>query len=360
MRRFLALLLPAVLLVACSGGGQSVPVPPSSASFDSRLDAAFTELERSGAAVLVGVSHADGPVVVREFGAAATDAVPAEDTQIDLNSITKTVTGVMVMRLAEQGAVRLDETLAEILPAVPEDKAAITVHQLLTHSAGFVNSIGDDAEVLSREEYLQRALTTELMARPGEEYHYSNVGYSLLAAIIEQRSGSDYETYLQRDVLGVADLDQIGYASVYDEARSLRTDDGQPIREASWGGHDPSWNLIGNGGLVATPEAFIRFRQAVVANQILSQPSLERLQTPHVAEDEASTSHYGYGLVVQDDPGPGRSYWHDGGNDVYSAEWADYVDQGDVLFTAAVDSTSGDAFSAMATLRRYLYGMEEG
>jgi CubicO group peptidase (beta-lactamase class C family) len=129
--------------------------------------------------------------------------------------------------------------------------------------------------------------------------------------------------------------------------------------EASWGGHEPFWNLIGNGGLVATAEDFIQFRQLVAAGRIVPAELVAQSQVGHIAEDEEGTSFYGYGIVVQDVPELGRVYWHDGGNDVFSAEWDNFVDQGDVLFTAAADSGAGDAFSAMAVMRRHLYGLSD-
>jgi CubicO group peptidase (beta-lactamase class C family) len=50
--------------------------------------------------------------------------------------------------------------------------------------------------VISRDEYIKRALNTKLLSTPGEKYRYSNVGYSLLGAIVEMCSGQDYEHYV--------------------------------------------------------------------------------------------------------------------------------------------------------------------
>jgi CubicO group peptidase (beta-lactamase class C family) len=336
-------------------------------SHDEQLEAAFAELEQSGIAAIVAISRDGGPITVREFGALREDGIPAASTQVDIGSLTKSVTGVMVLKLVEQGKVRLDETLAGIFPDVPADKATITIHQLLTHSAGFVDAVGDDAEPLSREDFLHRAFETQLLSTPGEQYNYSNVGFGILAAVIEVRSGKSYDLYLREDVLQGTGLDDIGYLSAYDDARSLRVPgtgafpaaEGQSIMEASWGGHEPFWNLIGNGGLAATAEDFLQFRQLVAAGRIVPAELVEQSQEGYIAEDDAGTSYYGYGIVVQDVPGLGRVYWHDGGNDIFSAEWDDFVDQGDVIFTAAADSTAGDAFSAMAVIRRHLYGLSD-
>ena len=280
-------------------------------------------------------------------------------TQIDINSVTKTVTAVMAAKLVDQGRLRFDETLSEVFSGVPDDKAAITLHELLTHSAGFVESVGDDAELIGKAEFLDRAFRSRLQSAPGDIYNYSNVGYGLIAAIIEERSGKTYEDYLQQDVLSGLGFENTGYASVYDKSRSLKTRRGQDIWEASWGGHAPSWNLIGNGGLVSTAPEMLRFRQALLQGKILQPETLSALHVAHVAEDSDATSHYGYGLVVQDVESVGRIYWHDGGNDLFSAQWGDYSTQDDLIFVAGLDTAQGNAFEAMHILETYLYGRRD-
>ena len=326
------------------------------ATFEQRLDAAFAELEKQDFSLIVGISRGNEPIIYREFGAAKQDGIPANATQVDLNSITKTVTGVMVLKLVEQGKVRLDETLGEVFPAVPADKKTISIHHLLTHSAGFVESIGPDEEQLSREAFLERVFQSKLQSRPGERYRYSNAGFSILAAIIEKRSGKTYEDYLRQDVVASLGLKSTGYQGVYDESRSLRTLAGKPIMAASWGGHAPYWNLVGNGGIVSTAEEFIRFRQAVTSGQIVGSEWVGKSQQPHIKEDASGKSHYGYGLVVQENPKLGRFYWHDGGNDVFSAMWVDCPERGAILFTAAADAKDHDAIGALRLILKRLYG----
>lgn len=344
-----------LLMGACQSADNFPNAPPLTTPFADRLAAALAEIERRDMAVLVATSHEGGPIRIRELGALVADGIPTGDTQIDINSITKTVTAVMAARLVERGALGFDETLGEIFEKVPADKAGITLHQLLTHSAGLRGSVGDDAERLSKEAFLERVFRSELRSSPGEIYHYSNAGYGV-AAIIEERSGKSYERFLREDVIAGLGLDDTGYLSVYDDRLSMRSSEDSTIIEASWGGHGPFWNLIGNGGLVSTVGDMLRFRRAVAAGRIVSGKMVDLIQTPHVPEDSSGASFYGYGVVVQDVRGVGRRYWHDGGNGHFSAEWSDYVEQGDLLFTAGADSSAGDAFEAMSILESYLYG----
>ncbi|EKU98968.1 penicillin-binding protein, beta-lactamase class C [Leptolyngbya sp. PCC 7375] len=329
---------------------------PTSAPFNQRLDTALAEIEAKNLNVIIAISHHGEPMQFKEFGAPAADTIPPEQTLVDINSITKTVTGVMAAKLVQQGKVSFDETLGDIFDNVPADKSNITVHQLLTHSAGFVESVGSDPEQLSKDDFLIRAFESSLEFIPGETYQYSNTGFGIVAAIIEARSGKSYEAYLREDVIAGLGLENTGYESIYDNSRSLKTRQDKTINQASWGNDQPYWNLIGNGGLVSTVEDMMRFRQAVVAGQVISPDMLAIVQTPHIREFEDDESFYGYGLVVEELDGIGQVHWHDGGNEVFSAQWIDYVEQGDLIFTAGTDE---DAVKAIASLENHLYGGSE-
>ena len=350
---FLAAIALSIISVGCQTMSEPLPI---SAPFQARFDAALTDIEAQNLNVIIAVTYDNEPTQYREFGALAADTVPPELTQVDINSITKTVTGVMAAKLVQQGKVRFDETLSDIFDNVPADKAEITLHQLLTHSAGFSESIGDDAEQLQKEDFLERAWLLPLESLPGESYSYSNTGFGIVAAIIEARSGKAYEAYLREDVIAGLDLNNTGYATIYDDSRSLRTKNGQSIARASWGNPEPYWNLIGNGGLVSTVADMIQFRQAVVAGTVISPDMVDIVQTPHVREFEDEDSFYGYGLVIEDIDEIGRVYWHDGGNEVFSAHWTDFADQDTVIFTAGTDE---DASKALVLLETHLYGGED-
>jgi hypothetical protein len=94
----------------------------------------------------------------------------------------------------------------------------------------------------------------------------------------------------------------------------------------------------------------------LTAGRIVPLDLVKLGQTEHVAESNSGESHYGYGVVVQKKPKLGRFYWHDGGNEVFSAKWIDYLDQGDVIFTAAANSAHGDAIEVLSVVEKHLYG----
>ncbi len=119
-----------------------------------------------------------------------------EETVYDIGSITKQFTAAGILKLEMMGLIKLDSKLPSYFNHVPEDKKDITIHQLLTHSSGLIDWIGDDYDAISTEDFLKQSFTSDLLQAPGKKYHYSNVGYSLLALIIEKVSGQSYEGFL--------------------------------------------------------------------------------------------------------------------------------------------------------------------
>ena len=320
--------------------------------FDHQLKQAKDSLEDANFDGVIGL-YINQQYLFWEFGAARNNPTPPEDTQVDINSITKTVTAAMVLHLVSTGKLELTTTVGEVFPEIPDDKKAITVHQLLTHTSGLRSSVGTDPEKLKKEDFLKRVARKKLRSEPGETFHYSNVGYSVLAAILEERSGLSYEEYLHTFINDVAALKSSGYDTVFDPKKGLRSRRGHDIKKVSWGGHPPYWNLIGNGGLISTPKEFLHFLQAWRAGSFGGVESFNQAiirQTP----EPAAGRYYGYGFTVQDSAHFGQSYWHDGGNNIYTALWRMYENDDRIYFTAATDNKHSDAFKAMRILITHL------
>ena len=300
-----------------------------------KRDAILENLEERGFGGLVAIADEHGEVLYAAIGVPSrNEGNLAEDLLVDIGSITKTLTATAMLKLIDEGQITNGDRLSQFFSDIPKDKAAITVHQLLTHSAGFPGFVASDDSDLSKKDFLSRAFAAELLFKPGTGYEYSNVGYSLAAAIVEEVSGKTYEQYIREDIFGDAASSSVGYEATFDPRRSLLTPSGQDISTYSWGG-ESHWALIGNGGLVATAKDMIEFRQDFVAGEIVSNAAISLAQTPLVREGVNAPSHYGYGMVVEDHPWFGRVYWHNGGNEQFSANWTHYVDAGYIVFTAS-------------------------
>lgn len=259
-------------------------------------------------------------VYCRGFGMADREAGIAAgcDTVYDVMSITKQFTAAAILKLQMMGRLRVTDPIGTFLGPVPAGKRSITVRQLLTHTSGLVESLGDDYDVMSRDAMLARALASKPLSAPGKEFHYSNVGYSVLAAIIEKVSGVGYEKFLARYLFGPAGMTRTGYVLPrWDRSRvAVEYDrhgrrEGRPF-EHPWAADGPYWNLRGNGGLLSTPRDMFRWQRALSGDTVLSEPAKRELFAPWRRMPDSDDS-YGYGWIIThtDD---GRIAWHDGGN----------------------------------------------
>ncbi|MGW5640697.1 serine hydrolase domain-containing protein [Streptomyces sp. NPDC003832] len=272
----------------------------------------------------VVAAHEDRLAYCGGFGSADRAAgTPAScGTVYDVMSMTKQFTAAAIVKLESMGRLKVSDPIGRHLGGerpVPRDKRAITIEHLLTHTSGLVESLGDDYEPVSRAELIHGALASELRSAPGKEFHYSNTGYSLLAAIVEEASGETYEGFLARHLFAPAGMERTGYvlprwprhlvAVEYDSEGRAK---GRPY-DHPWAADGPYWNLRGNGGMLSTAEDIFRWHRALLGDDILPAPARDKLFEPRVTEPESENS-YGYGWTVGDTP-HGPLAWHDGGND---------------------------------------------
>ncbi|MET8684884.1 serine hydrolase domain-containing protein [Streptomyces sp. NPDC004732] len=345
----LVLLLVLALVVGCSnlhtvagagtGGGRAgegAPVP--SDRIDPAVDRYLDEALPEGPGITVAAARGDRLKHCAGRGLADRAAkTPATcDTVYDVMSITKQFTAAAVLKLEMAGKLRVSDRIGTYLGPVPADKRDITLHQLLTHTAGLPESLGDDYDRVSRAELLAGALKARLRSAPGKEFHYSNTGYGVLAAIIEKVSGQSYERFLAEQLFRPAGMTRTGYvlpawqrAQVAVEYDRHGRAQGRPM-DHPWAPDGPYWNLRGNGGMLSTARDMFRWHRALVGDTVLSTTAKRKLFAPQVRVPELDGS-YGYGWVVVDS-GDGRVAWHDGGNDWSLATVAEFRRQRVMVF----------------------------
>lgn len=291
----------------------------------SRIDAYLKRANENGYSGSVLVASGNDIVLEKGYGfASESTATPCTpETIFDIGSITKQFTAAAILKLEMQKKLSTQDLISKYLDGVPPDKAEITIHHLLTHTAGLVDSLGADEEWIGREDYLKAAFQSELIHAPGS-YDYSNVGYSLLAAIVEKASGIEYEQYLRDNLLLPAGMKNTGYvlpkwdkgkmAIGYQNGRAWGTTYDQSHYDKG-----VTWHLKGNGGIHSTVQDLYRWCLALESDQILSSEARKKYFAPHVKELEGSESYYGYGWVVVRNQRGETVVTHNGGNGFFMA-----------------------------------------
>jgi uncharacterized protein YbbC (DUF1343 family)/CubicO group peptidase (beta-lactamase class C family) len=193
MKKYALLLLPLLLR------GQSYS---GSASIDSVIEEAVKAGQIPGAVCLIGQP---GKVLhYKAYGSRA--LVPAKeamtpDTIFDAASLTKVVaTTSSVMKLFEEGKIRLNDKVTTYLPGFQNGKSDITVRHLLTHFSGMRPDLDLQPEWSGYETGISKALVDKPVAQPGERMIYSDINFILLGEIVRKVSGRPLDEYARTEV----------------------------------------------------------------------------------------------------------------------------------------------------------------
>ncbi|PAX08444.1 serine hydrolase domain-containing protein [Sphingomonas lenta] len=283
---------------------------------DARVSFAAERDEFSGTVL---VMHGDRVVYARSVGQADREAGAANgpDTKFNIGSMGKMFTAVAVMQQVEAGKLSLDTTVGQVLPDYPNEAArAVTVRQLLNHSAGLGNlwerkGWNRTGRYPTAASVLPVFAAEPLMFAPGSRAGYSNEGFVLLSAMVERLAGVPFPAYVERHILAPAgmhdtsqaDQDQplagraMGYR--YAEADLLGLGDRERMPEPI------SLGSNGAGGQFATAADMLRFLQALRGGELISARSLATLVAPGGGQ-----RNYGLGFERDAD---GALIGHDGG-----------------------------------------------
>jgi CubicO group peptidase (beta-lactamase class C family) len=212
-------------------------------------------------------------------------------TRFQLASLSKVFTATAVMQLAEKGRIQLNDPLVKYLRAFPYPN--ITIRQILSHTSG----LPDFNEVF--REKSKHALNNSdiipaliqfgpLATKPGAEWHYSSMGYALLANLVEKISGQSFPDFLQENICKPAGMLHSYVLSPYiqhpDSLRAINyvsngpaplaaSDSLRTILESPW------QTIIGPGLMVSSASDLLLFSDALFANKILNATSQEEMYT---------------------------------------------------------------------------------
>lgn len=370
----ITLLAFAVFLFEACAGGRALPVQQKEhltvAELESYLNGQVASGSPPGMSLVV---VKDGKIIYQKgFGwADEPQKIPATAESVyHWWSITKIATAIAILQLQEQGKLQLEDTVHKFLSffnvQYPSSSSRpVTIRHLLTHSSGLsdpgwriIGWIHHDGEPAVNQTALVKKVLPDystLEFEPGDSTQYSNIGYMVLGAIIEQITGRSYENYMREHILRPLAMNHTDFLYTEDmepsetagshplfDAMTLLLPLVAPsyIREIS-GKHlwferiytdqTPSTGLIGSADDAARLIAAYLNGGELDGKRILSQASIERMtKEGHI---KAGNRWQGIGWQVHDDNGQ-LILRHSGGGPGFSTEIRLYPDKnlGFVLF----------------------------
>lgn len=284
-------------------------------------------------------------------------------TQFDIASVSKQFTAAAILELEREGRLRVEDTLARFFTAVPADKAGITLHQLLTHTSGLPYLLGAEYERVSRDEMLRRAFAAPLLLPPGRRFRYSNVGYSVLAAVAEVAGGRPLGELMRDRLFLPAGMRHTGFRLPFWDrlhlAHGYSPDGpwGTPL-DHPWAADGPYWNLRGNGGVISSTGDLYRWDRALAAGGVLTAAERAKFQSPHISEGRNTPSRYAYGWSITTAPDGSRLASHTGGNGVFETDFRRYLDD-EMVLVASSNRADYSAVAVAGHLENRLFGQPD-
>lgn len=232
------------------------------------------------------------------------------NTKFSLASVSKQFTAAAILQLAERQLLSVDDPLNKYFPDFPKGDQ-ITIHMMLSHMSGLPMDFDElylNQVSLSQDHALNYIAQNELLFTPGKQTAYSNIGYYLLARIIEKVSGKSYSTYLKENIFDLLKMDETGVMT-NDEVIPNMSD--RYIRKGKNYNKNPYINWIfniGHDGIYSTVDDLIKWDRALYGTLILSEKTKQLMFTAY------NEQNFGYGFLINPFYNQGHQLIaHDGG-----------------------------------------------
>ncbi len=304
-----------LLLFVAAAFGQTAPTGMNAAKL-ARIDAIvqkdIADKKLPGAVVVVG--HKGKIVYRKAFGKRALIPVTETmtvDTIFDAASLTKVVaTSTSIMILIERGELRLTDTVGKFIPEIEDESAKrITIQQLLTHTSGYAPDFDLREKWTGRDGMLRALYTAKLRNPPGTRFVYSDIGFIVLAEIIEKITGRSVADFAFSDVFvhlsRFAPTENIRGQQNY-LGSSFDGDESAGSRILRGWVHDPTasrmFGVAGHAGLFTTADDLARYCQMILnggvldGKRILAASSVSRMTAPNVVSESGDARGLGWDM----------------------------------------------------------------
>ncbi len=283
-------------------------------------------------------------------------------TVYQTGSIGKQFTAMLVLMLAGDGVLHLDDKITEYLGAPNPAWRDITIRMLLTHTSGISNDALDDGNLsltYTNDQVLKMIAKTPLDFAPGTKWKYSNCGYELLGFIIQKATGTFYGDLLARRVwtpLGMTSTRIIDLADIVPHRAPGYVWYAGKLQNQPY--VSQSWNTTADGSMYTTVEDIVKWIAALDAHRFISAAVYNEMYAP-VRLANGTTKPYGFGWRLATYEG-GRVYYHDGVWQGFTGAVHRYVDA-HVSVVVLSNMGDSDAVSDLgdSVARAYIGGINE-
>jgi len=287
----------------------------------------------------VAIIKNDKVVWLGAFGYANNDDKRLADTTTiyRLGSITKSFTATLLMKLVEDGKIKLDDPVEPYVPEIRKldgykSNGPFTFRELASHTAGLVREPDvRNADVGPVDKWQQKLIDcipyTSFNSKPAQQFLYSNMGYAILGLALERVTGVPYMKMIRDSILTPLHMDDTFFELAANKSGRLAI--GMDNEKGSVNTALPMSELKGrgyrvpNGGLFSTPKDLAKFVMSLMnISPVLSKSSIAEMQ-----QVPKGGHNYGLGLMLNNKAGQ-NIIGHDGSVPGYTTEYAIDQDSG--------------------------------
>lgn len=247
------------------------------------------------------------------------------NAKYSLASVSKQFTALAILQLAEHNLLSVDDQLNKYFPGFPKGDQ-ITLHMLLSHMSGLQMDFDElylNQVALTQDQVLKHIIQKEFLFTPGKQTAYSNIGYYLLARIIEKVSGKSYSEYLKENIFTPLKMNETGVMTNDELVANMAdryTKNGENYTKNPY----INWSFnIGHDGIYSTVNDLLKWDKALYGTAILSEKMKQLMFTSY------NDQNFGYGFLVNPFYNQGHTLIaHDGGFFGAMTSFNRYVDDG--------------------------------
>ncbi len=284
------------------------------------------------------------------------------ETRFRIASLTKMFTAVAVLKLAQQGKIRLDDPIAKWVPELRGKPAAsVTIHQLLTHTAGLGDIFGNyymqhHREMRTHADYVGTFAGQPMAAPPGTRYQYSNLGSLVLGRMFETASGKSWHDSVRENVFEPAGMTRTGSAPEDEpvEGRSRIYERPLGLNKYVSAHYVLDYRANAAAHVYSPIDDLAKFVRALRSNRLLDPKDTALMLQPH--QKIWKGSDYGYGMMFVSAEWTGNWTGHSGDYPGMNAElWFSQATNYLVVVLSNVDPPSAHNVSDFITARLPLH-----
>ena len=274
------LILALILLASCQNGQQKNH--QNHAELSSKIDS-LIDLHGLNGVILVSSGLVD--IYSKAVGFSDIEAHTKMDVndQFVIGSISKQITATLILREYEKGKIGLNDSIDQYLPELPQTWATqITIHQLLTHTHGIVD------------------LNAPLAFEPGSQFQYSQLGYELLAQVLEQVTKKTFAR-LSTELFEEHGLHHTFHPNSQKHQQLVKgyveNEQGTLVFATN-----SLRNYVPAGSFISNAKDLVRWNKKLYSGQLVGKATLDLMKTKYATRIHPifETVEYGYGLLFKD------------------------------------------------------------